>query len=126
MSPELHLDAEVGECGDAITGTIAWADGMTPPVRAAVRLRHRADGAGLVDETDGHDPVRWDESGRFSCPIPAVGPISFSGRLVSVSWSVEVVDLAADAVLASAPVTVVPTGGLALWAQRMAGPPAVT
>lgn len=126
MNPELRLDADVGECGDAITGTITWPAGTVPPVRAAVRLRHRAEGAGLVDDTDGHDPVRWDEQGRFSCPIPAAGPISFAGRLVSASWSVEVVDLASDVVFASAPVTVVPTGGLALWAQRMAGPPAAT
>lgn len=126
MSPELRLDGEVGECGDAITGTIIWPDGTTPPVRAALRLRHRADGAGLVDDTDGGEPVRWDEQGRFSCPIPDVGPISFTGRLVSVSWTLEVVDLASDAVLASTPVTVVPTGGLALWAQRMAGPPVTT
>jgi hypothetical protein len=126
MSPELRLDADVGECGDAITGTITWPDGTTPPVRGAVRLRHRAEGAGMVDEADGHDPVRWDEQGRFSCLVPAAGPISFTGRLVSVSWSVEVVDLATDVVLASAPVTVVPAGGLALWAQRTAGPPAGT
>lgn len=124
MSPELRLDGDVGECGDAITGTIAWPDGTAAPPRAAVRLRHRAEGAGLVDETDGHDPVRWDERGRFSCPIPEAGPISFTGRLVSVSWSVQVVDLAADVVLVSAPVTVVPNGGLALWAQQVAGPPA--
>jgi len=126
VSPELRLDGEVGECGDAITGTITWPDGTMAPVRAAVRLRHRAEGAGLVDDTDGHDPVRWDEQGRFSCPIPDAGPISFTGRLVSVSWSVEIVDLVADVVLVSAPVTVVPTGGLALWAQQAAGPPAVT
>jgi hypothetical protein len=126
MTPELRLDSDVGECGDAITGSIAWPDAAAPPARAAVRLRQRAEGAGLVDEADGHVPVRWDEQGRFSCPIPAVGPISFSGRLVSASWSVEVVDLAAEVVLASEPITVVPTGGLALWAQRMAGPPAVT
>lgn len=126
MSPILHLDGDVGECGEAIVGTVVWPDGTTPPVRSAIRLRHRAEGAGLVDDTDGHDPVRWDERGRFSCPIPATGPISFSGRLVSVSWSVEVVDLGSGEVLVSAPVTIVPTGGLALWAQRAAGPPAVT
>ena len=126
MSPELRLDGDVGECGDAITGAIAWPDGTAAPARAAVRLRHRVEGAGLVDETDGHDPVRWDERGRFSCPIPEAGPISFTGRLVAVSWSVQVVDLAADVVLASAPVTVVPAGGLALWAQQVAGPPGAT
>lgn len=123
MSPVLHLDGDVGECGDAVTGSVIWPDGAAPPARAAVRLRHRAEGAGLVDDADGHVPVRWDERGRFSCPIPEAGPISFSGRLLSVSWAIEVVDLADGVVLASAPVTVVPAGGLALWAQRAAGPP---
>lgn len=126
MTPILHLDGDVGECGDTIVGTVVWSDTDAPPPRAAVRLRHRAEGAGLVDETDAADPVRWDERGRFSCPVPAVGPISFVGRLVSVSWSVEVVDLGSGAVLVSVPVTIVPAGGLALWAQRAAGPPAVT
>lgn len=123
-TPELHLDADVGECGDTITGIVTWP--TAPPARAAVRLRRHAEGAGLVDEADGHQPVRWDERGRFACPVPDGGPISFIGRLVVVSWTVEVVDLASDTTLASVPVTVVPRGGLALWAQTAAGPPAAS
>lgn len=121
---ELRLAAEVTECGDDVAGTVMGAaPGATANVTVA--LCRRAGGGGAVDDAR-LEATRTiadaDGSARFTIDVPDEGPITYEGGLTSVRWWVEVVDH--GTVVASTPVTVLPAGGLAVWAQAAAGPPA--
>lgn len=86
--------------GETITGTVRWALEEAPS-EFAVRLFWYTRGkgtedVGVVDEV----PVTvGDAAGEqtFSFRLPA-GPYSFSGRLISLMWSIEAVSAAPEAV----------------------------
>lgn len=126
----LELDADVTECGDVLAGVVGW-DPVEPAPRAVVvRLAFSTAGSASPPDRGGPAEVRLDVSvdGRvgFEIPVPAAGPITFSGRTVSVSWVVEArLDVAGRDITASVPVTVLPAGGLAIWARQSAAPPVV-
>lgn len=55
--------------------------------------------------------------------IPDTGPVTHDGVSLQVSWSVAVVD-DSGTTRAETPVVITPRGGVALWLQRHAPPPA--
>jgi hypothetical protein len=130
-TPQLSLDSDVSECGDRFTGSVQWHPLDDDPVAARVELRYCTQGRGDPDgavvslvELDG----AAGGSGRFELSVPASGPMSFDGALILVKWSIDlVIDTAmqpdADT---SVPVTVLPRGGVALWARQQASPPPET
>lgn len=124
----LELDAEVAECGDVLTGTATWGPLDGAPRRVVVRLGYRTEGRGDSDHDEAAE-VSWDgtESGqrRFELPVPEHGPMTYEGRLIRVLWRVE---LRLDRRLQSdpteqVPVTILPRGGLALWARATGATP---
>jgi len=80
--------------GDAVTGKISWA---LPESRTRLELRlfWYTAGKGTVDTTlvDALTLDRPEPSGEsdFSLRIPANGPVSCSGQLVSVLWALELI-----------------------------------
>ena len=67
-------------------------------------------------------------AGRFELPVPDAGPMSFAGKLIRVLWAAELIidkTLRPDPDI-SHPITVLPRGGLAMWARQAATPPTVS
>ncbi|MFV2039953.1 MAG: hypothetical protein ACC660_06895 [Acidimicrobiales bacterium] len=125
----LVLDADVTECGDTLTGQLEWGALQPAPRNIVVSLRFTTDGRAKPPDSGGPDPVtidtRGSDSARFEFPVPLLGPITFSGSTISVNWEVEaqVDGAAAPSAAVSQTVTVLPKGGLAMWARQTAPPP---
>lgn len=124
----LELDADVTECGDILTGRVSWVGGDAAPRTVVVSMRFATSGSGSKSDSGGPEEVRIEpansESARFELAVPEMGPISFSGRTISVEWRVEArPDRGESAVAATQVVTVLPKGGLAMWATKTAAPP---
>ncbi len=125
----LSLDADVTECGDVVTGEVSWGAGDRVARRVVVALRFSTSGAGLPPDIGGPSEVEFagTASGRerFELAVPANGPISFEGRTISVAWQVEArLDHRAERdPVTTETLTVLPSGGLAVWARQTAGPP---
>ena len=124
-SLEIELDAAVSDCGDQLTGTVAVSPGGSPgqvsvslvaTVRTAERTETTTAEVVIIELSSGSE--------SFELNVPSAGPISFGTALADVGWSVEArwVD-DGDAENASAPLTVLPSGGLAVWARQFADPP---
>ena len=125
----LTLDSAAAECGDGVSGQMVW-QGSDRPAKAEVRLVATASATGsggagkrrsvvvgpaLCELTSG-------KPARFELSVPAKGPITFASAAMTVSWRIEAKTQAADAAT-EIPVTVLPAGGLAVWAQQAAPPP---
>lgn len=129
-SIELTLDSAVTECGDVVSGEVRWDAGSGVLRKVEVALRYATDGSAAPRDTGGPDPVEVDRTvagrGRFDIEVPRRGPITFQGRTMAVNWTVEArLDIpSAPDIRVSEPVTVLPRGGLALWARQRAAPPA--
>ncbi len=126
----IDLDVAVTECGDVFIGSVSWGEFDNPPRSVRVQLRYWTEGRGDRDEvvvSKAELPGAPSGAGRFELPVPADGPMSYDGTLLRVRWAVELVfDLALrpDPDL-SEPVTVLPRGGLALWAREHAPGPVI-
>ncbi len=125
----LHLYAVVSECGDSVAGDVRW-NGLDPTVPLTVELGFRTEGSGVpdslvVDTTVLGGSTTGSES--FELGVPTTGPMSFTGTSIQVVWEVEVhAELrGTPETVATAAVTVLPAGGLAVWARGVADPPAV-
>ena len=77
---------------EPITGEVTW-DLVQVPERIAVQVLWETSGKGTRDYGVAHERV-WEmpsTSGRESFDFPGLeGPYSFSGKLITVSWVVEV------------------------------------
>lgn len=127
----IELDTDVAECGDVVVGTARWGRSESAPRAIRTQLRYWTVGRGdtdgaVVAEVDLEGIVQG--AGRFELPVPEAGPMSFEGKLMHVLWAVELIidkTLRPDPDL-SQPITVLPRGGLAMWARQHATPPVVT
>lgn len=131
MSDELmrlELDSDVTECGDVVTGTARWGPLDFDPRRVIAELRYWTEGRGDQDSnvvSDAAFDAEPEGQGRFELVVPASGPMSFDGSLIRVLWEVR---LRFDRSMrsdpsTSAPLTVLPLGGLAMWARQSGAPP---
>jgi hypothetical protein len=124
----IELDTDVTEGGDVVTGVVRWGPLDDVPAKVVVRLRYRTEGRGASD-TEVVDEVIFAGSAsgaeRIELSVPVNGPMSFDGSLVKVLWEL---DLSLDHRLAgdrgtTVGLTVLPRGGLALWARQAGTPP---
>ena len=129
MSPPLEvlLDADVSECGDVLTGMVTYKiDGG--PGSVSVSLVSELQTAERAETTVAADFVVDVAAGPapFALSVPSAGPITFKTPLAQLEWRVEarVVGPEHDDSAAVA-LTVLPAGGLALWARKAAGPPSM-
>jgi hypothetical protein len=79
--------------GDRIKGQVSWLTD-SPPTRAELRLFYYTTGKGsedidIVSTPPFEHPVASEER-AFDLPLPP-GPCSFSGKLVSLHWALELV-----------------------------------
>lgn len=126
----LDLDTDAVECGDAVIGEVRWVVPQGATGRE-VRVRAVFHTGGDASPPDSGGPPGWSHpagtsgSERFELWIPRTGPMTFTGRTISVRWQVEaVLDLAhAGDITAVEEVTVLPDGGLAIWARAKGAPP---
>lgn len=95
MSSALAIDIEQMQTaflpGQRISGTASWMSPKTPK-RAALRLIWFTQGrgtedAGIIDSREFDLPQATDER-PFEFCLP-VGPYSFSGSLISLTWALE-------------------------------------
>lgn len=93
----IHLDADPAQYrpGDPITGRVAWQ--LTDEDHALeIRLFWHTEGKGTTDveivEVQRLDDVQPTGEQTFRFIAPA-GPYSFSGRLISLIWAIELVAL---------------------------------
>jgi len=79
--------------GETLTGRVGWQV-ETAPRQAELRLFWYTSGIGTRDvgiiETIPFDPPRAQDERSFSLRLPAA-PYTFSGRLVSLIWALELV-----------------------------------
>jgi hypothetical protein len=90
---EVSLDGRAFEPGETLTGTARWRLTVRPE-SVAVRLCWRTSGRGTTDLRIVDEilwvgpPAREDRQFKFRLPRE---PFSFSGKLISLTWTVEVV-----------------------------------
>jgi hypothetical protein len=87
----LEQDRSAFRCGEEIRGTAAWSLNRQPDA-IELSLYWRTEGKGTQDIAIAQT-VRFDNPGmmgskEFSLKAPA-GPFSFSGRLISIIWALE-------------------------------------
>jgi hypothetical protein len=97
--------------GEELRGTASWSLDA-PPTRVELRLFWRTEGKGSQDvgvaETLSFDGAAPEERREFRLRLPP-GPYSFSGKLISLIWALELVaEPGADA--SRQDITVSPTG----------------
>lgn len=107
----LHLDADEIEPGDPITGRVVWTGAMTS---FEVTLRWVTSGKGDKDESIVAQTVIFVEGieaseARFELKTP-LGPFSFSGKLITLSYFVRVEDTAGEHGQMEAQVMIAPGG----------------
>lgn len=129
-APVVELDTDVAECGDVVSGRVSWGPVDKTPRQVVVELIYETSGRGDTDsEAVSEHVVAGADSGetRFTLSVPDDGPITFDGSLIRVAWRVEAkLDQAMQRdQRGSTAVTVLPAGGLALWARQVAPPPTV-
>lgn len=110
-------------CGEVVKGMLLPAPEDPSVVR--MLLVCRVDSASpRAIEVDSCDVVTSpDTPVPFRLAVPADGPITVRGSSLAVSWAVTALD-AHGGVHAEAPLVVAPRGGVALWLQHHAEPPA--
>ena len=83
--------------GEELAGKVSWQLGS--PGRVELRLFWRTEGKGSKDmkivERVNFDSPRRQESRAFSFQLPDA-PYSFSGRLISLIWALELVVISTD------------------------------
>ena len=100
--------------GETLRGQAAWQADRRP-VSATLRLFHHTSGRGtqdvvVVEERPFDAPAEVDRR-EFAFTLPAEGPWSFSGKLVSLIWSLELeLDLGDDSLIEKLDFTLSPTG----------------
>ena len=97
--------------GDVVEGTVMWQLDP-PPSEVEARLFWFTRGKGMrdiviVETIPYHSPARMDRR-AFRFQLPA-GPYSFSGKLISLVWAIEVVAQPGDT-SGRTEITVSPTG----------------
>jgi hypothetical protein len=97
--------------GEELRGTASWSL-ETPPTKVELRLFWRTEGKGSQDvgvvETLSFDGAAPEERRDFRLRLPP-GPYSFSGKLISLIWALELVaEPGADA--GRLDITLSPTG----------------
>lgn len=111
LSVELREERSSFRPGEAVSGTAAWSL-ETPPERVELRLFWRTQGKGDEDvgiaETVVFQAPRREDKREFRLRAPE-GPYSFSGKLVSLLWAIEVV-AEPGALAGRAEITLSPTG----------------
>lgn len=112
----ISLDAVSAECGGIVAGTASWAGGDP----AEITLRWTTSGDGIVDSGTAETARLAAGGERFSLAVPHDGPMTFTGKLISVRWEVT---LQAGDTAESVDVTVLPRGGLTVWVRNTAPPP---
>ena len=111
----LEISTEAGRLafhpGEELRGTASWSL-ETPPTKVELRLFWRTEGKGSQDvgvvETVAFDGAGPEERREFRLRLPN-GPYSFSGKLISLIWALELVaEPGADA--GRQDITISPTG----------------
>ncbi len=106
----LRLDRDALEPGERLTGTVEWDQGDSVAQSLWISLLWHTEGKGTedsdtVDQVEIHSPTRTG-SQSFEFQLPSA-PWSFSGRLISLIWTVEAslesTDLLTNAPFISAP-----------------------
>jgi hypothetical protein len=97
--------------GEELRGTASWSL-ETPPTKVELRLFWRTEGKGSQDvdvvETLSFDGAGAEDRREFRLRLPP-GPYSFSGKLISLIWALELVaEPSADA--GRQDITLSPTG----------------
>jgi hypothetical protein len=88
----IQLDSDLVECSGRVSGTVTWS-GNHKHDRVGVVLRFSTSGRG---ETDSAVVTRTElgtaEAGgqRFQLAVPALGPVTYHGRLLRIGWQVVV------------------------------------
>jgi len=118
---ELRLVNDRVDVGGHVKVTVVAPTEMaTANWRVALRCQvHSASPADVVVAT----AAIPSPSSPTQLPVPDTGPVTRDGVTMQVSWSVAVVD-DTGATRAETPVVITPRGGVALWLQRHAPPPA--
>lgn len=115
--PGLVVDTDTVECGERVRVDVDAAAAVVVELCCDVTPAGGATSSTVVAAADAGPSVGWVE-----LSVPESGPISYSGRLFSVAWTIRARGASADA--DEVPVTVLPRGGVALWARQAAPPPA--
>lgn len=124
----IELDTDVVECGDVVTGVVRWGPLDDVPRRTVVKLRYRTEGRGDTD-SDVADTLKFPGAAggveSVELRVPAEGPMSVNGVLITVLWEVELsLDVARRRdPSTSVAITVLPRGGSAVWARQVGAPP---
>ena len=92
ITTELNNNAFVP--GDRLCGRVEWTDLPSLPEKAELRLFHYTSGKGtrdleIIERREFDGPVNGDRR-EYEFQLPA-GPPSFSGKLVSLIWALELI-----------------------------------
>ena len=114
MTATIHLDSvsTAYRPDEPIMGSVEWS-GATPSRDLELRLLYHTSGIGTQDvetvATTVFESAAATESRRFELKIPGDSPWSFSGKLVSLLWSLELVT-SDDTLVTSKALVISPTG----------------
>src|SRR5262245_52954112 len=91
---EMEQNRRAFSFGERIAGTVCWSDQLPQPDRFEVRLIWYTQGKGDRDvsivQQQTIEPRQPSGHAPFAFEAPN-GPYSFSGRLISLLWAIEVV-----------------------------------
>ena len=124
----LELDNTAVDCGDVVSGSVVGAQ-ASPDLHATLLVSAtavRGDHAAELQAIDQTPLAQGDKGARFELGAPRTGPITFDGQRIAVKWEVVITQSTWSPQaprLAAATVTVLPDGGLAVWARQTAPPP---
>lgn len=95
LAVELDGPRYVFEPGDEVAGKVSW-ELDAPPESIELRLFWYTEGKGTQDveivDTVAYAAPRAEDDEAFRLRLPA-GPLSFSGKLISLVWALELVAL---------------------------------
>lgn len=113
LSIETSSGRAVFRPGEPIEGTIRWSIDSSDRAEAIeIRLVWYTEGKGTRDADVAHrltldrPPNHGEQTFRFTAPI---GPNSFSGKLITLIWALELVVIPDDHAI-QVPITISPTG----------------
>ena len=114
MSLEIHTNAGRSSFlpGEEVSGTVSWSF-ATAPTFAQLQLYWTTRGKGTVDleviESVSFESPAASAEHPFAFRLPAAGPYSFSGKLISLLWFIKLYVKPTKETV-ELPITVSPTG----------------
>ncbi len=124
----IELDTDVAECGGLVSGIVHCGLQGDNPCQIVTQLKYVTEGKGDIDTAVVDQVVTsgtGGEEGHVELRVPGVGPISFVGSMMRVSWEVVAHRRDQQNLAVSVGITVLPRGGSAVWAQQVGAPPSV-